>query len=60
MGYAKYIDFSALSDADRKKLKNLLEKQKEELKQALSDANFSLASLEKATKKAKKSKKAKR
>lgn len=59
MGYAKYIDFSNLSDADKKRLKTLLEKQKKELEQALADANFSLESLKKAPKKAKKGKKKK-
>lgn len=60
MGYAKYIDFSSLSEADKKRLKTLLEKQKKELEQALSDANFSLSSLKKAPKKAKKAKKGKK
>ncbi len=60
MGYAKYIDFSALSDADKKRLKDLLERQKKELEEALRDANFSLASLKKAPKKAKKGKKGKK
>ena len=59
MGYAKYIDFSNLSEADKKRLKTMLEKQKKELEQALADANFSLKSLQKAPKK-KKGKKGKK
>ena len=58
MGYAKYIDFSNLSDAERKALTDLLQKQKRELQEALRDANRALTQLKrKPKKKAKKSKK---
>ena len=56
MGIAKYIDFSGLSDDERKALTELLQKQKKELQDALRDANKALAALKKKRKKAKKSK----
>ena len=58
MGYAKFIHFAGLSDDDRKKLTELLQKQKRELQEALRDANKALTQLKrKPKKKAKKSKK---
>jgi len=58
MGYAKFIHFAGLSDDDRKKLTELLQKQKRELQEALRDANRALTQLKrKLKKKAKKSKK---
>ncbi|HLG80784.1 MAG TPA: hypothetical protein VKY22_07195 [Bradyrhizobium sp.] len=57
MGYAKYIDFSGLSDEERKALTELLQKQKKELQDALRDANRALTQLKKKPKKAKKKKK---
>jgi hypothetical protein len=57
MGYARYIDFSALSDEERKALTELLQKQKKELQDALRDANKALTQLKKKPKKGKKSKK---
>jgi hypothetical protein len=56
MGYAKYIDFSGLSDDERKALTELLQKQKKELQDALRDANKALSALKKKPKKAKKKK----
>lgn len=56
MGYAKYIDFSGLSDDERKALTELLQKQKKELQDALRDANKALSQLKKKPKKAKKKK----
>jgi hypothetical protein len=57
MGYAKYIDFSNLSDAERKALTDLLQKQKRELQDALRDANKALTALKKKPKKKKSRKK---
>ena len=58
MGYAKFIHFAGLSDDDRKKLTELLQKQKRELQEALRDANRALTQLKrKPKKKAKTSKK---
>jgi Spy/CpxP family protein refolding chaperone len=57
MGYAKFIDFANLSDTERKALTELLQKQKDELQEALRDANKALKELKKKPKKAKKSKK---
>jgi succinate dehydrogenase flavin-adding protein (antitoxin of CptAB toxin-antitoxin module) len=58
MGFVKYIDFSALSDEEREALQKLLESQKEELLEALRNANQGLSALKKQAKKAaKKSKK---
>ncbi|WP_198030210.1 hypothetical protein [Bradyrhizobium sp. Tv2a-2] len=57
MGYAKYIDFSGLSDDERKALTELLRKQKKELQDALRDANKALSALKKKPKKKKSKKK---
>jgi hypothetical protein len=54
MGYAKYIDFANLSDAERKALTDLLQKQKRELQDALRDANKALTALKRKPKKKKK------
>ncbi len=56
MGFAKFIDYSGLSDEDRKALTELLQKQKKELQDALRDANKALSQLKKKPKKAKKKK----
>ena len=54
MGYAKYIDFANLSDAERKALTDLLQKQKRELQDALRDANKALTALKRKPKRKKK------
>ena len=56
MGFSKFIDYSGLSDEDRKALTELLQKQKKELQDALRDANKALSQLKKKPKKAKKKK----
>jgi succinate dehydrogenase flavin-adding protein (antitoxin of CptAB toxin-antitoxin module) len=55
MGFVKYIDFSTLSDDDREALEKLLESQKEDLVNALRNANEGLAVLKRHAKKAAKS-----
>jgi succinate dehydrogenase flavin-adding protein (antitoxin of CptAB toxin-antitoxin module) len=55
MGFAKFVDFSHLSDAEKKALKKLLENQKKDLQDALKSL-----SAKKKAKKSTKGKKAKR
>jgi transcriptional regulator of heat shock response len=60
MGFVKYIDFSALSDEERANLQKLLESQKEELQEALRNANQGLSALKKQAKRAAKKSKSKK
>lgn len=62
MGFVKFINFSGLSDKERKALQNLLESQKRELEAALRNTNQGLTILKKkpAKKKKKTAKKSKK
>ena len=67
MGFVKYINFTGLSDKERRALQDLLESQKQELEAALRNTNQGLkilkkrpAKKKKAAKKSKKAKKSKR
>ncbi|WP_315701716.1 MULTISPECIES: hypothetical protein [unclassified Bradyrhizobium] len=60
MGFVKYIDFSALSDEEREALQKMLESQKEELMEALKNANQGLSALKKQAKKSAKKAKPKK
>ena len=61
MGFVKYINFSGLTDKERKSLQKLLESEKTELEDLLRKTNEGLKILKKPAKKtAKKAKKAKR
>ena len=60
MGFVKYIDFSTLSDDDREALQKLLESQKEDLVNALRNANEGLAVLKRHAKKSAKKSKSKK
>jgi succinate dehydrogenase flavin-adding protein (antitoxin of CptAB toxin-antitoxin module) len=60
MGFVKYIDFSTLSDDDREALQQLLEAQKNDLVNALRNANEGLAVLKRHAKKSAKKSKSKK
>lgn len=60
MGFVKYINFSGLTDKERKSLQKLLESEKAELEDLLRKTNEGLKILKKPVKKKKKAKKAKK
>jgi hypothetical protein len=59
MGFVKHLNLKNLSDPERKALKQLLEREKKQLQDALRTADRGLALLSKKAKKPKKAKKAK-